>query len=398
MQSPPVAVRAKFHLLSTKSPFAACECTYCNLGFLLLQRWRRRWFVLQRVVPPAEGRLLLAYYADERGARDRPRKHRGVIRLKDVEGVDCGLALPDSFRVRGHMFRISVPGRDYFLAADSEAQMTKWVELVCGVCGLRQTNVEEATNQREDEDAGFRQSEQQRAEWRPRQPSFPQPPPATSGEEEASGPYILMSECFSGAGGRKKSSSVGDDSVFLPSSSSRSSSSSGAPPSRPPKPPHLVAAAAGPPSPSYNDTNEPTRQQQQHPPLPRPPSASPFTGEDSILLPPSVPREMKPNRHSASKSGTMVADKVLHRLHRPAHYVQQQQRFATLSSPSRRGNLPASSQSDLYGESSEEDGANQHPQHLGVAHQRSKSAAGLLQPLENEGDDEQVRGNKVQPL
>jgi len=46
------------------------------------QRWRRRWFVLQRVHPPAQGRFLLAYYSDERVARDRPRKPKGIIKLE----------------------------------------------------------------------------------------------------------------------------------------------------------------------------------------------------------------------------------------------------------------------------------------------------------------------------
>lgn len=35
------------------------------------------------------------------------------------------------------MFAIKTPKRDYYLAAETEEDMNKWVDCVCHVCGLK---------------------------------------------------------------------------------------------------------------------------------------------------------------------------------------------------------------------------------------------------------------------
>lgn len=41
------------------------------------------------------------------------------------------------------MFNIKTPKRIYYLGADNEADMTKWVDAICQVCGLKAYNHEE---------------------------------------------------------------------------------------------------------------------------------------------------------------------------------------------------------------------------------------------------------------
>lgn len=47
-------------------------------------------------------------------------------------------------KLRGLVFTIQTQSRSYHLEADSEADMEKWVDTICRVCGLRAT--EESTN------------------------------------------------------------------------------------------------------------------------------------------------------------------------------------------------------------------------------------------------------------
>jgi len=41
------------------------------------------------------------------------------------------------------MFDIKTPKRTYYLAAESEEDMNKWVDFVCHVCGLKPFTVDE---------------------------------------------------------------------------------------------------------------------------------------------------------------------------------------------------------------------------------------------------------------
>lgn len=148
------------------------------------------------------------------------------------------------------MFDIRTPRRVYYLAADTEEEMTSWVDLVCRVCGLHNYS----------ESPGDKDKEGRTARTSVKTPVTQQP--------EISGPYMHLSECFTGSGrdgqmrrqrldttetsvfsGAENSNSTlcGDDSVFLPASPASvksvsqkmsSMSVSGAP-GRPPKPESL---------------------------------------------------------------------------------------------------------------------------------------------------------------
>lgn len=94
-------------------------------------RWRRRWFVL-RHSGELPGQYFLEYYAD----RNR-RKLKGKIDLDQCERVDAGLTFENRKVKYLYMFDVQTPKRTYYLAADSEEDMNKWVECVCQVCGLK---------------------------------------------------------------------------------------------------------------------------------------------------------------------------------------------------------------------------------------------------------------------
>ena len=100
----------------------------------MFQKWRRRWFVLQ--VPPASASLPGSYdlaYFDNNSQR----KKLGSIDLDQCEQI---IATLDSAHYK-HLFapRTKHKGRDrtYYLAADSEEDMNKWVECLCKVCGFK---------------------------------------------------------------------------------------------------------------------------------------------------------------------------------------------------------------------------------------------------------------------
>lgn len=51
--------------------------------------------------------------------------------------VDTGLEFENSKNKYQHMFDVRTPKRIYYLAADTEDEMMKWVHNVCHVCGLK---------------------------------------------------------------------------------------------------------------------------------------------------------------------------------------------------------------------------------------------------------------------
>merc|ERR1719427_1252712 len=77
------------------------------------------------------GQFLLQYYTDQTA-----RKLKGIIDLDQCEQVDTGLTFECGKLRFQWMFDIKTPSRVYYLAADSEAVMARWVECVCRVCGL----------------------------------------------------------------------------------------------------------------------------------------------------------------------------------------------------------------------------------------------------------------------
>ena len=98
----------------------------------LFQRWRKRYFVLH--VPPASlpGSYHLDYY--ESAAL---KKKKGSIDLDLCEEILAKLSSPHYH----HLFSLETKqgrrDRKYFLAADSEEEMNKWVECLCTACGCR---------------------------------------------------------------------------------------------------------------------------------------------------------------------------------------------------------------------------------------------------------------------
>lgn len=51
--------------------------------------------------------------------------------------VDSGLRFENRKQKYQYMFNVKTPKRIYYLVAESEADMNKWVDAVCQVCGLK---------------------------------------------------------------------------------------------------------------------------------------------------------------------------------------------------------------------------------------------------------------------
>ncbi|XP_067643183.1 protein daughter of sevenless isoform X2 [Eurosta solidaginis] len=96
-------------------------------------RWRRRWFTLKQGEIPEQ--FCLEYYTDR-----NCRKLKGIIDLDQCEQVDCGLRLENRKQKFQFMFDIKTPKRTYYLAADSAEYMRDWVNCICQVCHLHDTN------------------------------------------------------------------------------------------------------------------------------------------------------------------------------------------------------------------------------------------------------------------
>ncbi|XP_041986995.1 GRB2-associated-binding protein 2 [Aricia agestis] len=103
-------------------------------------KWRRRWFAL-RQSGELPGQYFLDYYADR-----HCRRLKGTINLDFCEQVDAGLHMERSSngsldpKLRGSVFTIQTQSRIYHLEADCEAEMERWVDAICKVCGLRATD------------------------------------------------------------------------------------------------------------------------------------------------------------------------------------------------------------------------------------------------------------------
>lgn len=95
-------------------------------------RWRRRWFTLKQGEIP--GQYVLEYYTDR-----KCRKLKGTIDLDQCEQVDAGLRLDRQKEKYAHMFDVKTPTRTYYLAADTEEDMRGWVNCICHVCQLQET-------------------------------------------------------------------------------------------------------------------------------------------------------------------------------------------------------------------------------------------------------------------
>ncbi|XP_054261583.1 GRB2-associated-binding protein 1 [Macrosteles quadrilineatus] len=140
-------------------------------------RWRKRWFVL-RHSGELPGQYFLCYYTDK-----NCRKLKGRIDLDQCEQVDAGLRFENHKQKYQHMFDVKTPKRTYYLAAETEEEMNKWVDCVCQVCGLKAYSQYEVTPFGSEETPSLVGGEES---------------PPVSPASTASGPYIPISECISG--------------------------------------------------------------------------------------------------------------------------------------------------------------------------------------------------------
>ncbi|EDL10884.1 growth factor receptor bound protein 2-associated protein 1, isoform CRA_a [Mus musculus] len=102
--------------------------------------WKRRWFVLR------SGRLtgdpdVLEYYKN-----DHAKKPIRIIDLNLCQQVDAGLTFNKKEFENSYIFDINTIDRIFYLVADSEEDMNKWVRCICDICGFNPTE-EDASSQ-----------------------------------------------------------------------------------------------------------------------------------------------------------------------------------------------------------------------------------------------------------
>ncbi|CAI5784307.1 Hypothetical predicted protein [Podarcis lilfordi] len=95
--------------------------------------WKRRWFVLR------SGRLtgdpdVLEYYKN-----DHAKKPIRIIDLNLCQQVDAGLTFNKKEFENSYIFDINTIDRVFYLVADSEEEMNKWVQCICEICGFNAT-------------------------------------------------------------------------------------------------------------------------------------------------------------------------------------------------------------------------------------------------------------------
>ncbi|XP_058884354.1 GRB2-associated-binding protein 1-like isoform X3 [Acipenser ruthenus] len=98
--------------------------------------WKKRWFVLR------SGRLtgdpdVLEYYKN-----DHTKKPIRVIDLNLCEQVDAGLTFNKKDLEHSFIFDIKTIDRVFYLVADTEEEMNKWVRCICDICGFNPTDEE----------------------------------------------------------------------------------------------------------------------------------------------------------------------------------------------------------------------------------------------------------------
>ncbi|XP_066937450.1 GRB2-associated-binding protein 1 [Macrobrachium rosenbergii] len=158
-------------------------------------KWRRRWFVLRSGELP--GQYFLEYYTDK-----TCRKLKGKIDLDQCDQVDAGLTFANRKSEYKFMFDIKTPKRIYYLCAETEQEMNRWVDCVCQVCGLKVYS--------QDDEYPIPSLEHLPAASNPLPATPPAPlhglpsdhhvqldsPPLSP--SSISGPYIPISECITG--------------------------------------------------------------------------------------------------------------------------------------------------------------------------------------------------------
>ncbi|XP_053279082.1 GRB2-associated-binding protein 2 isoform X1 [Pleuronectes platessa] len=95
--------------------------------------WKKRWFILR------SGRMsgdpdVLEYYKN-----DHSKKPIRVIDLHCCEQVDCGLTFKRKEFQDSFVFDIKTSDRTFYLVAETEEDMNKWVRSICQLCGFNQS-------------------------------------------------------------------------------------------------------------------------------------------------------------------------------------------------------------------------------------------------------------------
>ncbi|KAJ7416677.1 hypothetical protein WISP_69408 [Willisornis vidua] len=106
----------------------------CREKLPMAQRaWKKRWFVLR------SGRMsgdpdVLEYYKN-----DHSKKPLRVINLNFCEQVDAGLTFNKKELQDSYIFDIKTSDRTFYLVAETEDDMNKWVRSICQICGFNQS-------------------------------------------------------------------------------------------------------------------------------------------------------------------------------------------------------------------------------------------------------------------
>ncbi|KAM8871624.1 GRB2-associated-binding protein 2 isoform 2-T2 [Synchiropus picturatus] len=96
--------------------------------------WKKRWFILR------SGRMsgdpdVLEYYKN-----DHSKKPIRVIDLHCCEQVDAGLTFKRKEFQDSFVFDIKTSDRTFYLVAETEVEMNKWVRSICQLCGFNQSD------------------------------------------------------------------------------------------------------------------------------------------------------------------------------------------------------------------------------------------------------------------
>ncbi|RXM97339.1 putative asparagine--tRNA ligase, mitochondrial [Acipenser ruthenus] len=106
----------------------------CILGVdNIKDAWKKRWFILR------SGRMsgdpdVLEYYKN-----DHSKKPIRVIDLHCCEQVDAGLTFKRKEFQDSFVFDIKTSDRTFYLVAETEDDMNKWVRSICQICGFNQS-------------------------------------------------------------------------------------------------------------------------------------------------------------------------------------------------------------------------------------------------------------------
>uniref|UniRef100_A0A3B3XQF1 PH domain-containing protein n=1 Tax=Poecilia mexicana TaxID=48701 RepID=A0A3B3XQF1_9TELE len=102
--------------------------------------WKKRWFILR------SGRMtgdpdVLEYYKN-----DTAKKPIRVIDLNLCQQVDAGLSFRKKDLENSFIFDIKTIDRVFYLVADTEDDMNKWVRNICDICGFNPTDEDNSKN------------------------------------------------------------------------------------------------------------------------------------------------------------------------------------------------------------------------------------------------------------